>query len=71
MFYEYKCPKCNFKFDVQHGMNESPEIPCPKCLEFCKRIITGGAGVIWKCDGSYSKGSKNTAEKLLPEGESI
>lgn len=30
-FYDYSCRSCSAVFEIMHGMNEKPEIVCPKC----------------------------------------
>jgi putative FmdB family regulatory protein len=40
MVYDYGCPKCNFKEEQIHGMNEHPVYPCPKCTTPMNRLFT-------------------------------
>jgi putative FmdB family regulatory protein len=59
--YEYYCSKCNHKFEVVQSMKDAPLEVCPKAL--CgrsrwgkgkvKRLIGGGAGIIFKGSGFY------------------
>ncbi|MDD2431468.1 MAG: zinc ribbon domain-containing protein [Firmicutes bacterium] len=61
--YVYKCPKCG-KFDFYQNINDKPLVNCPKCDSEVKKLISGGAGVIYKTDGFYitdSKKNKDTA----------
>ena len=37
--YDYECKECSNVQEVQHGMNESPEIVCEKCGGETKRVI--------------------------------
>jgi len=57
MVYEYKCKVCKFVFDMSHGMNESPEIKCPKCGEDSHKIFTT-SDPIYKASGFYRTDNK-------------
>jgi putative FmdB family regulatory protein len=68
--YEYECKKCNNVFDVFQGFNDEPVKTCPKCGGEVRRLINGGAGVIYKGAGFYStdnsahsSGKKDAGEK--------
>ena len=51
--YEYYCDRCEGHTEVFHGINEEPVIRCPKCKKPMRRLISGGAGVIFKGEGFY------------------
>ena len=51
--YDYKCEKCG-EFEHKKKMSDPDLKKCPKCGQGVKRLFTTG-GVVWKCDGSYSK----------------
>ena len=51
--YEYECTKCNYRFEEFQGITEAPLKVCPKCKGKLRRLITGGAGVIFKGSGFY------------------
>lgn len=74
MTYQYKCTNedCDVILEINHGMLESPEVRCPECDSVCKRVITGGVGVIYKSKGFYSTDYKknevsNDIKKILPD----
>lgn len=46
--YEYNCKKCSLSREEFHAMNEEPEIICDACKEKMIKIISGGAGFIFK-----------------------
>ena len=48
MNYDYKCRECDIVKEVTHGMNESPSIVCDKCGQAISKVISGGAGVIYR-----------------------
>jgi putative FmdB family regulatory protein len=60
--YEYVCTKCGHRFEKVQGMSARPLTVCPK--ELCvqkrwgkgdvKRVISGGAGLIFKGSGFYA-----------------
>jgi len=51
--YEYECDKCKFHFEVFQGINEPQVKNCPKCGGKARRLISGGAGLIFKGSGFY------------------
>jgi putative FmdB family regulatory protein len=68
--YEYECKKCANVFDVFQSFSDEPIKACPKCGGEVRRIINGGAGVIYKGAGFYStdnsarsSGKKTTGAK--------
>jgi putative FmdB family regulatory protein len=60
--YEYKCKNCEHGFEIRQGMSEAPLSVCPECGGELRRLINGGAGVIYKGSGFYST-DKRPAEK--------
>jgi putative FmdB family regulatory protein len=58
--YEYVCPKCHHEFEQFQSMNDAPLKKCPKCKKTgLKRLIGGGAGLIFKGTGFYITDYKN------------
>ena len=51
--YEYECTSCGHRFTKFQGINDKPVQKCPECSGSVRRIITGGAGVIFKGSGFY------------------
>jgi len=52
--YEYACPKCGRHFDLFQSMRDDPIKRCPKCGKLgVKRLVGGGAGLIFKGTGFY------------------
>ena len=62
--YEYECKKCSHSFEAFQSMNDEPLKKCPKCGKELRRIIFGGAGLIFKGPGFYvtDKASSKTKE---------
>ncbi len=52
--YEYECTKCGYTFEVFQKVNDKPRKRCPKCHSKVRRVISGGAGVIFKGSGFYA-----------------
>lgn len=66
--YEYKCVKCGYIFEKFQNITESPYKKCPSCKGPVKRLISGGAGIIFKGNGFHatdyrSRGYKEAAKK--------
>jgi len=66
--YEYRCEDCGHEFEAFQTMSEPPVERCPVCNGKVKRIISGGAGFLFKGSGFYitdyrSKEYKAAAEK--------
>jgi putative FmdB family regulatory protein len=52
--YEYECKACGHEFETMHGMTAPVLRKCPKCTKLkLVRLISGGAGVIFKGSGFY------------------
>jgi len=59
--YEYECKKCSHNFEVFQSISDSPLTNCPKCGGEVRRLIFGGAGVIFKGSGFYVTDKKSAA----------
>ncbi|MEO0126222.1 MAG: FmdB family zinc ribbon protein [candidate division WOR-3 bacterium] len=64
--YEYECNNCKYLFEVFQGINEPKIEKCPKCGGCVRRLISGGAGLIFKGSGFYITDYKKTS---LPKEE--
>ena len=52
--YEYACTKCGHEFEQFQSMSADPLKKCPKCKKAgLKRLVGGGAGLIFKGTGFY------------------
>ncbi len=50
--YEYQCPN-GHRFDLFQKMSDEPRAECPECGAEAQRVISGGAGFLFKGDGFY------------------
>jgi putative FmdB family regulatory protein len=58
--YEYACQKCGHQFEQFQSMRDEPLKKCPKCKKAgLKRLVGGGAGLIFKGTGFYITDYKN------------
>ena len=52
--YEYRCGECGYEFELFQSMTEDPVSKCPQCgLDAVERLISAGAGLIFKGSGFY------------------
>jgi putative FmdB family regulatory protein len=73
--YEYECPKCGHAFELFQSMRDEPLKKCPQCKKTgVKRLVGGGAGLIFKGSGFYITDYRNkdsaAKEKRKSGGES-
>ena len=65
--YEYVCQKCGHEFEQFQSMSDAALKKCPKCKKAAlKRLVGGGAGLIFKGTGFYITDYKNKTGK--PDG---
>src|SRR5213593_2038106 len=58
--YEYACQKCGHEFEQFQSMRDEPLKKCTKCGKpGLKRLVGGGAGLIFKGSGFYITDYKN------------
>ncbi len=77
--YEYRCNECKHEFEVFQTITAEPVSICPECNGDVTRLISGGAGFLFKGDGfyttdyrseSYIKGEKADKEASKPKSDS-
>ncbi len=51
--YEYECHKCGHRFEEFQKITEAPLKKCPKCGSRVERLISTGAGFLFKGSGFY------------------
>ena len=61
--YEYECRRCGHEFEEMQSIKASALRKCPKCAKLSlRRVIRGGAGVIFKGSGFYETDYKQKRE---------
>jgi putative FmdB family regulatory protein len=50
--YEYRCPR-GHEFEVFQRISDEPGATCPECGEAAERMISAGAGFLFKGEGFY------------------
>lgn len=51
--YDYQCQDCKHHFELFQSIKDKPVKFCPECGGRAKRVISGGAGFIFKGSGFY------------------
>ena len=64
--YEFKCPTGHLFEKVLPTSTTTRRLKCPSCGKMADRIISGGAGLVFKGSGFYITDYKRAGEK--PEG---
>ena len=67
--YEYACSSCGHRFEQFQQITEEPIQTCPKCGGSVKRLISGGAGVIFKGSGFYITDYRSESYKAAEKKE--
>ena len=66
--YEYKCPNGHEFEKFFPTISSKRRVTCPKCGKSAERLISGGAGLVFKGSGFYITDYKRAGEKQ-PDSE--
>jgi len=66
--YEYRCPQ-GHEFEKFQRMADPPEAQCPECGEDAERILSGGAGLLFKGEGFYITDYRSDSYRKAAEKE--
>ena len=68
--YEFRCPDGHeFEKFYRKISDASAEVPCPECGKIAMRLVSGGAGLLFKGSGFYlTDYGKNAHRKAAPSG---
>lgn len=67
--YEYRCPN-GHRFEVFQKMSDDPVAACPECGANAERLISGGAGFLFRGEGFYITDSRSADYKDKASKES-
>lgn len=68
--YEYECKKCGHLFEILQSIKDSPLRKCPACgKNALQKVISGGAGLIFKGSGFYLTDYKEKPAKAKDTGK--
>ena len=68
--YEYRCEKCGHEMEAFQSITASPLRKCPNCGKAAlNRLISTGAGVIFKGGGFYQTDYRSEGYKKAAEAE--
>ena len=61
--YEFKCPKGHVFDRYYPTITNTRRLKCPTCGKMAERLISGGAGLVFKGSGFYITDYKRKGEK--------
>jgi putative FmdB family regulatory protein len=68
--YEYRCVR-GHAFDVFQKMSDEPVAQCPECGQPASRMVSGGAGFLFKGEGFYITDYRSQDYKKKAEAEQM
>ena len=69
--YEYACDACGHRFEAFQSIMAKPIVKCPQCgKRKVKRLISGGAGFIFKGSGFYATDYRSESYKSAAKADS-
>ncbi|MDI6704297.1 MAG: zinc ribbon domain-containing protein [bacterium] len=67
--YEYECIDCGNRFEIFQSMTSNPISKCTKCNGRVKRLLSPGAGFIFKGSGFYATDYRSSEYKKKEKEE--
>lgn len=67
--YEYRCLDCGKHFEIFQMISEPPVEQCPECGGRAQRLISAGAGLLFKGNGFYITDYRKSDYKKAAESE--
>jgi len=67
--YEYQCERCAHRFEAFQSITAEPLSECPKCGGSVRRLISSGAGFIFKGSGFYATDYRSEGYKKAEKAE--
>lgn len=66
--YEYRCPR-GHEFEEFQKISDEPTAVCPECGESAERLLSAGAGLIFKGSGFYITDYRDEGYKKAAKAE--
>jgi putative FmdB family regulatory protein len=66
--YEYRCPN-GHTFDLFQKMSDEPAADCPECGAAAERMLSAGAGLLFKGEGFYITDYRSDSYKKAASSE--
>lgn len=67
--YEYECPACHRSFERFQPITARPSARCPECGRPARRLISAGAGFLFKGSGFYATDHRSSSYKDQAKAE--
>ncbi len=67
--YDYRCQKCQFRFEKFMKITDDPGMKCPKCGGAARRLFSPGGGFVLRGSGFYANDYRKP-ERKKKTGES-
>jgi len=68
--YEYECRGCGHRFERVQSIHAAPRARCPRCSKAAKRLISSGAGLLFKGSGFYITDYRSSSYQAKAKAES-
>ncbi|MFH1008706.1 MAG: FmdB family zinc ribbon protein [Candidatus Latescibacterota bacterium] len=67
--YEYQCQECDHRFEVLQRITADPLSECPECAGKVERLISSGAGFLFKGTGFYTTDYRSEGYKKAEKAD--
>lgn len=67
--YEYRCKSCKHVFERLRKISDASVVECPECGGETERLISGGAGLLFKGSGFYITDYRSDSYKEAAAGD--
>lgn len=60
--YAYRCKSCGHEYEKLQKITDASRAKCPQCGKRGERVISGGAGIVFKGSGFYETDYKRAGD---------